>query len=73
MTKLDNQCNDLRRLYKTTQIYTASELESLTDDEFNKIIDILKIKRNDDEYWVSERVSLVLMNGKAFISDVRSE
>jgi len=71
--KIDDTFADLRKLFGTKNIYDESNAEDLTDEELNEIISIIKKKKVDGFYIISNRLELELNTGKVFLRDKEQE
>lgn len=72
MTNTEKNVADLKKLFKTDNIFNESTAEFMTDSELNDIIDIIHIEKTDNIFNViGNRLKISLESGKVYIRDIK--
>ena len=69
MVKIVEQVEELKTIFDTGRIIDKCSKASLTNNEFEDIIEVIKTDKIDGDYEISDDIMITLHKGNVIISD----
>ena len=73
METITEQVNSIRDRFNTQKVFNTSTVESLSNNQVESIIYIIKHERKDGVYDVDDDIEVLLENGACLIKDNTDE